>query len=34
MVEEKDTGWWALLEKQGMYEAADILEKYRIGSAT
>ncbi len=34
MVEDKDKGWWALLEEQGLYRAADILERYGIGSAT
>jgi hypothetical protein len=34
MVEDKDKGWWALIEKQGLHRAADILEKYGIGSAT
>ena len=34
MVEEEDKGWRALLEKQELHQAADILEKYGIGSAT
>jgi hypothetical protein len=34
IVEEKDTGWRALLEKQGLHQAADILEKCGIGYAT
>jgi hypothetical protein len=32
MQEEKGRGW--LLQKQGLHQVADILDKYRIGSAT
>jgi hypothetical protein len=28
MVEGKDTGWLAVLEKKGLYQAAGILENY------
>ena len=34
MVEETDTVWWALLEKHGLHQATDILEKYGISSVT
>ncbi len=27
MVEEKHTGWWAELEKQGLHQAAHILDQ-------
>ena len=30
----EDTGWRALLEKQGLHQAADIFEKYGIDSET
>ena len=32
MVEEKDKDWRALIEKQGLHQAADILENYGIDS--
>ena len=34
MQEEKGTGWPELLQKQGLHQVADILDKYGIGSAT
>ena len=32
MVEEKDTGWRTLIEKQGIHQQTDILENYGIDS--
>ena len=34
MQEEKGTGWSELLQKQGLHQVTDILDKYGIGSAT
>jgi hypothetical protein len=34
MVEEKDTGWWELLHKNGLIQVTDILETYAIDSVT
>ena len=34
MVEQKGTGWQALLETQGLHQEAHILDNYGIGSAT
>jgi hypothetical protein len=34
MVEETETGWQAVLGKQGLHQAVDILEKYGIVSET
>ena len=34
MQEEKGTGWSELLQKQGLHQVADILDKYGIGSVT
>ena len=34
MQEEKGTGWPELLQKQGLHQVADILDRYGIGSAT
>jgi hypothetical protein len=34
MVEDKDTFWRTLLEKQGLHQETDILEKYGIDSET
>ena len=33
-VEDKETGWWTLFEKQGLSQVVDILEKYGIDSET
>ena len=32
VVEQTDTGWLVVLEKQGLHQAADILENYGIDS--
>jgi len=34
MVEETDTGWWDLIENQGLHQTAHILEEYGIDSET
>ena len=34
MVEQTDTGWLTVLEKNGLRPVADILENYGIGSET
>jgi len=34
MVEGEETGWLAVLEKKGLLQAADILDKYGINSET
>ena len=34
MVEDENTDWRALLEKWGLHQAADIIEKYGIDSET
>ena len=34
MVEQTDTGWLTVLEKNGLRPAADILENYGINSET
>ena len=34
MVEGEETGWLAVLEKKGLHQAADILDKYGINSET
>jgi hypothetical protein len=34
LLEGTDTGWRALLEKQGLHQATDIFEKYGTNSET
>ena len=34
MVEQRDTGWLTVLDKKGLHQASDILEKYGIDSET
>jgi len=34
MVEGEETGWLTVLEKKGLHQAADILDKYGINSET